>query len=165
MERIKPTSKKLLKCLIALLVVCSVLHFVIRVEFGGISEYISGLGIVYTPKKPANRFYYELFSIDTFEYWVFKLDKKESAKVLEDINNGNWSEMSSEHIDKPEYFEHYKKIFGNSYKNHRCYICIYDEGWHNIITDSNEDIKYTANLIIFLYDTDTNRYYCVYETK
>lgn len=160
----KPINKKLLKILALVVSICLVLSFVIRYAFGTINEYIADLGIVYVPQKPAIRFYYQIFSIDIFEYWVFKLNNEEEKIILDEAENGNWSEMNSEHIAKID-CEEYRKIFGNSYKKHKCYICIYDKSHKEVITDSDYEIwQDTTKWIIFLYDVDTNRYYCVFET-
>ncbi len=165
MEIKKPINKKILKILALVVSICLVLSFVIRYAFGTINEYIAELGIVYVPQKPAIRFYYQIFSIDIFEYWVFKLSNEEEKIILDEAENGNWSEMNSEHIAKLEYFDEYKKIFGNRYKKHKCYICIYDKSHKEIISDSDNEIwQDTTKWIIFLYDVDSNRYYCVFET-
>ena len=164
MKQKKPINKKLLKILALLVSICLILSFAVRYAFGTINEYIAELGVVYVPEKPAIRFYYQMFSIDTFEYWVFKLSDEEEKIILDEAENGNWSEMNSEHIAKID-CEEYRKIFGNSYKNHKCYICIYDKTHKEVITDSDyETWQYATKWIIFLYDVDSNRYYCVLET-
>ncbi len=165
MKRIKPSNKKALKILAVLLVVHFFIFSALWSYVGGINEYIAQLDIVYTPTKPAFRFYYQIMSIDTFEYWIFKLNDKEEKKILDEVEEGKWSEVNSQHMGRLEDFEYYGKIFGEKYKDHESYICIYDEMRGNIITDSSSAIwEETANWIIFLYDTETNLYYCVYET-
>ena len=166
MEKIKLTNKmKILGVISLCLVLVISINFGVRVMFGTINENIAELGVVVTPTKPANRFYYQIISIDTFEYWVFNLNERESEPIIEDIEDGNWTEMTSNHIDKLEYFEYYDKIFKDDYKEHKCYICIYDELRGRIITSSENQIwEDTTGWIIFLYDMDDSKYYCVYET-
>lgn len=164
MEKMKNLRKIIISLLIFAIIITS-FYFLVRAKFGGINEYIAELDVVYTPQKTATRFYYQLMSIDTFEYWIFKINNDEKQILLEDIEEGNWSVMTPEHIDKIEYFEHYDKVFGDAYKRHECYICIYDKSRNEVITESKNEIwQDTTKWIIFLYDTEYNRYYCVYET-
>ena len=161
----KLNKKTMIKFLIILVSLCLMFSFITRFAFGRINEYISELGVVYTPQKTAIRFHYQILSIDTFEYWVFILSDNEEKIILDEVENGNWSEMNFNHIDKLEYFDEYKKIFGNSYKKHKCYISIYDIKQNEYITDSENEIwQDTTKWLIFLYDTETKKYYCVHET-
>ena len=168
MAKIKPTLCKSLKIVIVLVIILSISlsifsHF-IKSKFGTISDYISELDVVYTPITYASRFHYAL-SIDTFEYWVFKLSDSEKQEILKDIKIGNWEKLNSNHIEKLDAFTHYTKILGFMYKKHNCYICIYDRNNNVIITNSENWIHLdTTGWIIFLYDTETEKYYCIHET-
>ena len=156
--------QKTIKALCIIIAIITVFSCTIKISFGDINEYISELNIVYTPTGPANRFHYDL-SIDLFEYWVFNLTDKEEKLLFIDVENGNWSVLNSQHISKLETLEHYNEILGYSYKKHDCYICIYDYHEDKIITNSDNQIYYdTAGWIIFLYDTQASKYYCVFET-
>ena len=104
-------------------------------------------------------------SIDTFEYWVFKLSDSEKAEISKDIETGNWEKLNSNHIERLDSFTSYYKIFGFLYKKHNCYICIYDRNNDVIITNSKNLIYLdTSSWIIFLYDTETGKYYCIHQT-
>ena len=165
MEIKRTINKKILIILVLVVSICIAFSFVIRFAFGGINEYIPELGIVYVPQKPAIRFHYQILTPDIFEYWVFRLTDKEEKAILDGVEKGDWSEMNSHHINKLEYFDGYEKIFGDKYKNHKCYICIYDDKENKVITDSKNIIcEDTTKWIIFLYDTESNLYYCVHET-
>lgn len=156
--KIRPANKKLI-IIIVILIIIEATAF--RCYFGTLNPYISELNIVYTPTKPAYRFYH-WYWIDIYDYYVFRLSNREEKIIIQEAENGKWSELTSEHIDKLEYFDYYEEIWGNDYKKHKCYICIYDEQNNQIVTDSENDIP--SNRIIFLYDTETNKYYCVFQT-
>ncbi len=156
---------RVLKLLIAMIVVFSIVFHLLRITYGTINEYISDLNIVYTPSSPARTYRYSNISIDIFEYWVFKLSDLEEKTVLNDIENGKWDELDSNHIAKLDAFDYYNKILGKNYKKNDCYICIYDCKNDIIITDSENMIyEDTTKWIIFLYDTETKKYYCIHET-
>lgn len=163
LKKIKPKTKKLIIFLVILILIGTTVS---RCCFGNMNSYIEGLNIVYTPTKTASRFHYTIMSIDIFEYWVFRLNNKEEKIIIQEAENGgNWSKMTDEHVDKLDSFDHYIKIFGYFYRYHDCYICIYDDQNGKVITNSDNRIYLnTTEWIIFLYDTDTNKYYCVFET-
>ena len=164
MARMKLSFPKVFKIAVALIVVLSIFSHCIKIKFGTISDYISELNVVYTPTTYANRFHYTL-SIDTFEYWVFKLSDSEKQEILKDIKTGNWEKLNSNHIEKLDAFTHYTKVLGFTYKKHNCYICIYDRNNNIIITNSENWIHLdTTGWIIFLYDTESEKYYCIHET-
>ena len=164
MAKIKFKFSKSLNSVIVLIMVLSIFSHWFKLQFGMISEYISGLGIVYTPVTYASRFHQDL-SIDTFEYWVFKLNDSEKMEISKDIEIGNWEKLNSNHIERLDSFTRYYKILGFLYKKHDCYICIYDRNNDAIITNS-ENLIYldTSSWIIFLYDTETGKYYCIHQT-
>ena len=164
MAKIK-NNPKCFKILVIVIVVIFAFSHLYRVTFGTINEYISDLGIVWSPSSPANRFHYSIISIDIFEYWVFSLNKSEKEKISNDLKDGNWNKLENNHIDKLDYFSKYKTILGNSYKKHDCYICIYDCKNDEVITNSENMIfEDTTKWIVFLYDTKTNKYFCIHQT-
>ncbi len=153
-------NKKVLRILAIILVLILTAVAVYKYYFGLITPYISDLNIVYTPTKPAYRFYH-WYWIDIYDYYVFKLSHKEEQIIIQEAENGNWSELSIKHIDKLDE-AHCDEVWGYEYKYHKCYICIYDEQNNQIVTDSDNNIP--PDRIIFLYDTETNKYYCVFQT-
>ena len=58
---------RVLKLLIAMIVVFSIVFHLLRITYGTINEYISDLNIVYTPSSPARTYRYSNISIDIFE--------------------------------------------------------------------------------------------------
>ena len=163
MEKIRPRFSKILKIVLVLIILLSIFSYCFRSKFGRISEYISELGIVYTPSTVPDRFYNDELSIDTFEYWVFKLNDSEKEEISRDIKTGNWEKLNSNHIERLESFSYYK-ILGFLYKKHDCYICIYDCNNNVNITNSKNLIYLdTSSWIIFLYDTVSGKYYCIHQ--
>ena len=134
-----------------------------KCSFGPLNPYISDMNIVYTPTKPAYRFH-RWYWIDIYDYSVFRLSNREEKIILKEAENGKWSEMTLNHIDKIDSME-YREFLDFSYRYHKCYVCIYDIQHDEIITDSENYIPYdTTQWVIFLYDTLANKYYCVFQT-
>ena len=156
--KIRPANKKLIIILVILIFVETTAF---RCYFGTLNPYISDLNIVYTPTKPAYKFH-RWYWIDIYDYSVFRLSNKEEKIILQEAENGKWSELTQHHINLLDYYEDYYEFLDYSYRYHKCYICIYDELNNQIVTDFCEDIP--PNRIIFLYDTETNKYYCVLDT-
>lgn len=156
--KIRRANKKLI---IIIVILISIEATALRCYLGTLNPYISDLNIVYTPTKPAYKFYHWHW-IDIYEYYVFRLSNNEEKIIIQEAENGNWSEMTSQHANKLDNYEHYNEFLDYSYRYHKCYICIYDEQNNQIVTDSDTNIP--PNKIIFLYDTETNKYYCVFET-
>ena len=161
LKNIKPRTKKII---IILLVIFMLLSIAFKWYFGSLNPYISELNIVYTPTKPAYRFY-RWYWIDIYDYSIFRLTNKEEQNIIQEAESGgNWTKMTDDHIEKLDCMD-YGDILGYSYKNHDCYICIYDDQNSEIITDSENLIYHdTTEWIIFLYDTNTNKYYCIFQT-
>ena len=156
--KIRPANKKLIIILV-ILIFLEVTAF--RCYFGTLNPYIKELNIVYTPTKPAYKFYH-WYWIDIYDYYVFRLSNREEKIIVQEAEEGKWSELTPYHINELDYYEHYEEFLDYSYRHHKCFICIYDEQNNQIVTDSNNDMP--PNRIIFLYDTETNKYYCVFET-
>lgn len=168
MEKVSNVNRK--KIIIGAVLLISLIFIVIigaktiQNKYGKIDDVVIEADVVFTPERPADRFYYDLFSIDVFEYWVFKLEDEEKYNVLNEVENGNWSEMTLFHVGKIKSL-YGGRIFKKSFENHKCLICIYDKKSKTVINDSENEIwEDTTKWIIFLYDTEDNRYYCIYET-
>ena len=153
--KIRPANKKLIIIITALILIETIAF---RCYSGTLNPYISDLNIVYTPTKPAYKYYHWHWT-DIYEYYVFKLSNKEEKILLQEAEEGKWSELTPYHINELNYYE---EFLDYSYRHHKCFICIYDEQNNQIVTDS--DIDMPPNRIIFLYDTETNKYYCVFQT-
>ena len=159
-KSIKPKTKKLIVILVILILFGTTVS---RCCFGNMNSYIEGLNVVYTPTKTAYRFHHWHWT-DIYEYLVFRLSNKEEKIILQEVENGNWSKMTSEHVDKLDSLEYYD-VLGYFYRYHKCYICIYDDQNNAIITNSDKTIYLeTTKWIIFLYDTETNKYYYIYQS-
>ena len=135
-------KKNLRKIIISLLIFAIIItsfYFLVRAKFGGINEYIAELDVVYTPQKTATRFYYQLMSIDTFEYWIFKINNDEKQILLEDIEEGNWYDFEKNKLKLQEIID-----MGNN---------------EIVIQDLNEKINIMNNLNMDLIDIDKISYY------
>jgi len=160
LKSINSVNKKLIIIIVILIIVESIAF---KQYFGNINPYISELNIVYTPNKPAYKFH-RWHWIDVYEYYVFRLSEKEEKIIIQEAENGKWSEMTLNHIDRIDSMD-YGEFLDFSFRYHKCYVCIYDIQHDEFITDSKNYIPYdTTQWIIFLYDTLANKYYCVFET-
>lgn len=129
---------------------------------------------VYTPAGDhlPRKFHATIFSIDEYMHWVYKLNETEQKEILSDIENGNWSLMDENIYYRIKAFDGFyggSKILSNSLLNHECYVCVYDPNQEKIMTNDadyfcDDDSVYHANWVIFLYDTETFKYYCIYAT-
>ena len=168
MERI--SKKKLITVVIVVLsiVMTSVLLNTISIiAFGKIDPYILTRTDVFVPTGYPLRFHYTVFSIDTFDYWVFKLDEAERVTIRKEYNDSEskWSVMNNYHIEQMEELKYYDRIIQSSAKKHICYLCIYDIVNQTIITNEESGIlNNCSNWVILLYDVDANRYYCIRES-
>ena len=159
LKNIRPRTKKLIITIVVLLLIGTTAF---RCYYNTINPYIAELNIVYTPKKPAYDVYYWHWT-DISEHYKFRLSNREEEIIIQEAKDGKWAKMTDEHIDMLDWY--YNEPLDNNYKNHKCYICIYDEQNNEIITDSlNDIVTFPGDRIIFLYDTETNKYYCFFDT-
>ncbi len=127
---------------------------------------------VYTPEGEhlPRKFYVMLFCIDDYMHWVYKLNAEEQEDVLADIGKGNWTLLSEDVFYLVKGFDGFyggSKILNKSLLDHECYVCVYDPHQEKIITNHSDyfcddDSIYHTNWVIFLYDTETFKYYCIY---
>ncbi len=158
----------ILSALLVKLLIVGLIFNSIWVKIASVNPYIVEKNIVYVPESTPRRFHYDLvgvfFGNDHFEYWKIKPDKKEQEKLLEDIQNGNWSPMGWEHSDAisgyyylDDFFD--KRTKTDPFSDNATYICIYNDNKDEIITD----VYYPAvssHWMVFIYDSDDNFYYC-----
>lgn len=158
-KNIKPINKKLI---IAIVVLILIETTAFRWYYNTINPYIAELNIVYTPKKPAYDVYYWHWT-DISEHYAFRLSNREEKIIIQEAKDEKWSEMTYEHTEILDW--QHEEFLDNNYQNHNCYICIYDEGNNKIVTDSINDTEtILSDRIVFLYDTETNKYYCFFDT-
>ena len=129
---------------------------------------------VYAPGSEhlPDKFYVMLFGMDDYMHWVYKLNDEEHKDVLADIEKGNWTLMSKDVFYLSKEFDGFYgggQILNKSLLEHKCYVCVYDPHQEKIITNHSDyfcddDSVYHTNWVIFLYDTETFEYYCIYAT-
>lgn len=158
-KNIRPVNKKLI---IAIVVLILIETTAFRWYYNTINPYIAELNIVYTPKKPAYDVYYWHWT-DISEHYAFRLSNREEKIIIQEFEDGKWSEMTYEHTEILDWQR--EEFLDNNYQNHKCYICIYDEQNNEVITDTlNDMVTFPCDRIVFLYDTETNKYYCFFDT-
>lgn len=119
---------------------------------------------IYTPSGIPVKHKFELFSIDTNEYWVYKLNSRQIEKVNRNITEEYWEKLDSRHLDRfPCRYD--EVLFKRTDLTNDCYICIYDAFHKEIITDKSEDIAATtSNWVIIIYDKANKYYYCIHQS-
>ena len=108
LKNINSVNRNLIIIIVILIIIESIAF---KQYFGNINPYISELNIVYTPNKSAYKFHYWHW-IDVYEYYVFRLSDKEEKIIIQEAVNGNWSEMTLNHIDRIDSMEYGEFLAG-----------------------------------------------------
>lgn len=170
---------------IAIAVICILLVVVIDIcvftcvmykplckEFS-IPEFSDNGNIVYTPGADhlPRKFHVTIFCIDEYIHWVYKLNEEEQKAVLTDIEKGNWTLLNEDIYWGIKEFDGLYgggEILSENLLKHECYVCVYDPNQEQIITNKYDDYYYFnvghSAWAIYLYDTETCKYYCMYAT-
>ena len=156
--------KKSRKLIIVTIFFIFVISLVFFFENWKISEYITDKRIVYTPNTIAKKYYNE-FSIDIFEYWIFILNEKQKQVIEEELGNSKWSKINGYHMSELFHFLMYEEDLEKILESENCYICVYDRYNDKIITNADKYV-YDAltQKIIFVYEMKTGTYICIHET-
>lgn len=130
-----------------------------------IDNYIVDLNIVYTPNAVAKKTHREIFSIDSFDYWVFELNENQKSEINRELTNGNWTNEKNDYCYKAFSFVLTDLNMENILYDEDTYVCIYD--YHNKkvtqVEESSEKLLPEQNLV-FLYNQRTGLYLCCYFT-
>lgn len=145
--------KKVLAVFLIIVVFFGVLTFIFKAKYENINNsYVSETG-VYTPGGIPQEYHIDL-SIDTFEYWVYKLNKSEQKEIEEDLKSGYWLSGDYNNIRKFGFEQETDGV-------NECYICCYDV--YNECFVSVIDIEnYPSPCVIYFYDAVTHYYYCIH---
>lgn len=130
-----------------------------------IDDYIVDLNVVYTPNTVAKKAHREIFSIDSFDYWVFELNENQKSEISRELENGNWTNEKNDYCYKAFSFVLADLDMENILYDEDTYVCIYD--YHNKqitpLEESSEKLLPEQNLV-FLYNKRTGLYLCSYFT-
>ena len=163
MEGIKKHNKYFL---VAFVFLVSVLFlFVVNIKEKKIDSYITEKNIVYTPDTLAVKSHKDIISIDTFNYWIFKLNDEQKAEISEELDNGNWSQVNNLHLNKLSGFLYEEKEFEPIIYNSACKICVYDDFNGRIVTSEDKSVyDLLTQTIIFVYEPENGYYICIHIT-
>lgn len=157
--------------LVIVVIVLSVFGFV-WLNLAKVNPYITEEEIVYVPETLPRKFYYDLvwlfFGNDVFEYWVIKPDKDDKAALLEDIQNGNWSNYNNQYEEMLCNLNYYsggfsEAIIAEQLNTESTYICFYDDVKGEVVETIDGSLP-TSHWIIFIYDSVENIYYCIHQS-
>lgn len=137
-------------CILAFIIAIA-LNFMVKVT-NIRNSFVSKIG-VYTPGGISNEYHNEL-SIDTFEYWIYELNKSEQIEIEEDIKTGQWIPATYGVLQKFGF----EQEFGGDIK---CYACCYDIRNECFVAFRGSN-SYPSPCVIYFYDAVTHYYYCVY---
>ena len=141
------------------------LSHIYLVYYGNIDEYIIENTKVYIPESTPKKYHSTKFSIDTFDYWIFKLNEDEASELEKELENYNWNQIEPFHIYKLSELDYLKIIHKYSLLQSNFYLCIYDLTTGKIITNNDESIFLdSSNWVVFLYDKDEQYYFCIHES-
>ena len=145
-------------------IVILIIAFRICLFLSPIDDFIKEQTKVYTPSGIPTRHHVAFFSIDTDEYWVYKLSDKQCYEINEDIKNGTWEKLELRHYWAFPW--NYSRVFMNKTELFNdCYIVIYDASHNRFLTNSNTAIaEATSNWVIIIYDKTNGYYYCIHQT-
>jgi len=145
--------KKVLAVFLIIVVFSGIWTIIFKAKYENIkNSYVSETG-VYTPSGIPDEYHNEL-SIDTFEYWVYELNKSEQKEIEEDLKSGCWLPGSYSILWKFGFEQEPEE-------ESECYTCCYDvrnECFVKVIDTEN----YPSPCIIYFYDTVTHYYYCIH---
>ncbi len=146
--------KKVLAVFLIIVAFSGIWTIVFKAKYENIkNSYVSETG-VYTPGGIPNEYHNDFFSIDIFEYWVYKLNKSEQKEIEEDLKSGYWLPGSYSILWK----------FGleqESDDESECYTCCYDVRNESFVRVRDTE-NYPSPCIIYFYDAVTHYYYCVH---
>lgn len=119
---------------------------------------------VYTPSFVANKYTdYMGISIDVHQVWEYRLSDKEVEVLNNEINNGNWNKATRE-----EYEEIKERFFSINFDNvapktmtENIYYCMFRPSTNEVFKVLEDNIFLGWHRIIFIYDFETEMYWCV----
>ncbi len=152
--------------IISIIVISSLfLSHIFLVYYGNIDGYIIENTKIYIPESTPKKYHSTPFSIDTFDYWIFKLNEYEASEIEKELENGNWNSIEQFHIYKLSELNYLKIIHKYSKLKSNCFLSIYDLKSGEIITNNDESIFLdSSNWVVFVYDKDEQYYYCIHES-
>ena len=143
----------------ALLVVAPRIYFYLQ----PVDSFIKEGTEAYTPSGIPVKHHIDFFSIDTYEYWVYKLNDSQCEEIDADIQEGNWEKMSPLQYNRFPF--NYKEIFRKDINFSDCYIIVYDAHGERLITGNSRNIMdITSNWVIIIYDNANSYYYCIHQS-
>ncbi len=161
--------EKINKPIVAVIVIaiCFLIVFGMSVykKVNSIDDYIVDLNVVYTPNTVAKKAHREIFSIDSFDYWVFELNENQKSEISRELENGNWTNEKNDYCYKAFSFVLADLDMENILYDEDTYVCVYD--YHNKkvtpFEEFSEEMLPEQNLV-FLYNKRTGLYLCSYFT-
>ena len=119
---------------------------------------------VYTPKGVANNYTDVMgISIDEHRIWEYKLNNKEVKILNDEINNGYWTKATKE-----EYGEIRERFFVVNSDNlapetmtENIYYCLIRPSTNEVFKALEDDVLLGWHRYIFIYDFETEMYWCV----
>ncbi len=134
-----------------------------------VSQWIKDENIVYIPKTLARKTHHDYLSIDAVFCWVIEPKGKEKDAVLKDIKTESWSKVEYHHgmlLSKYGGYFRDTNVIENIFDSNEKYICVYDN-YHKINITNCDDVTEinSPDWLIFVYDAESNLYYCFWVTE
>lgn len=119
---------------------------------------------VYMPNGVANAYTdYMGISIDEYKVWEYKLNHKEIKKLNNEINNGYWIKATKEEYEeiKETFFRYNSKNVIPEVMTENIYYCLYRPSTNEVFKILEDNVLLGWHRYIFIYDFETEMYWCV----
>lgn len=157
--------KQLVAVIVIVVCLLTILSALVYTKYKRIDDYIIDLNIVYTPNTVAKKAHRDIFSIDSFDYWVFELNEKQKSEIERELTSDNWTNEKNDYCYKAFSFVLDDLNAKSILYDDDTYVCIYDYRNKEVtkVEESSGQMLPEQNLV-FLYNQRTNLYLCCYFT-
>ncbi len=149
---------------VCIVIIISIVVGYIGFSMAKISDAIVEKDIVFIPDKLAKKFHHDFGWTDAFDYWVIKPDVADVELLKCDIEAENWEKLEYHHLSLLSELSFMNSDeLSEAVKGEEVYVCFYNWLTDEIITD---EVYYepwmTTRYLFFIYNAETNLYYCIY---
>lgn len=119
---------------------------------------------VYMPKFVANNYTdYLGISIDEYKIWEYKLNDKEVKILNNEISNGYWTKATREEYEeiKETFFRYNSDNVVPEAMTENIYYCLYKPSTNEVLKILEDSVLLGWHRYFFIYDFETEMYWCV----
>ena len=119
---------------------------------------------VYTPSFVANKYTdYMGISIDVHQVWEYRLNDKEVEILNNELNNGYWIKATRAEYDeiKERFFSINRDNVAPEAITENIYYCLYRPSTNEVFEILEDNVLLGWHRFVFIYDFETEMYWCV----